>query len=59
MDGNLDYLLASVHGGQEVSGSIIMMCLPDRVWLVLELIDTRLGIDGLTHYLQRSLGQKP
>ena len=36
-----------------------MMRIPERVWLVLEPVDMRLGIDGLTRYVQHSLGRKP
>jgi len=32
---------------------------PDRIWLALEAVDMRLGIDGLSARLQASLGYSP
>ncbi len=33
--------------------------LPKQIWLVVEPMDLRRGIDGLSHWLQQSLGQSP
>jgi transposase len=35
------------------------MVLPDQVWLVLDPMDMRLGIDGLSSRLQQTLGRSP
>ena len=35
------------------------MILPRQVWLAIEPVDTRLGIDGLTLRVQAALGWAP
>lgn len=35
------------------------MILPSQVWLALEVVDMRLGIDGLSRYVQDALGCAP
>ena len=32
---------------------------PERIWLAVEAVDMRLGIDGLSSRLQTSLGRTP
>jgi transposase len=36
-----------------------MIPVPEHVWLVVEAIDMRAGIDGLSHRIQSSLGRTP
>lgn len=36
-----------------------MMTAPNQVWLVVEAIDMRAGIDGLSQRIQNSLGRSP
>ena len=36
-----------------------MMPAPTQVWLVVEPIDMRAGIDGLSHRIQNTLGRSP
>ncbi len=36
-----------------------MMLPPSPVWLAVEPVDMRRGIDGLSQYVQQTLGQKP
>ena len=36
-----------------------MMPLPTQVWLVVEAIDMRAGIDGLSQRIQSALGKSP
>lgn len=35
------------------------MLMPDKVWLVLEPVDMRRGIDGLSAHIQQALGRAP
>ena len=35
------------------------MLVPSQVWLVVEPVDMRLGIDGLSAYIQQALGCPP
>ena len=35
------------------------MLLPTQVWLILEPMDMRLGIDGLSARVQHALGNSP
>lgn len=35
------------------------MLVPSQVWLVVEPVDMRLGIDGLSAYIQQTLGRPP
>jgi transposase len=32
---------------------------PDQVWLAIEPVDMRLGVDGLTLHIQEALGRSP
>ena len=36
-----------------------MMPMPNQVWLVVEPIDMRAGIDGLSQRIQTTLGRSP
>lgn len=35
------------------------LCMPGQIWLAVEPVDMRLGIDGLTARIQRTLGRFP
>ena len=35
------------------------MIRPERIWLVVEAVDMRLGIDGLSQKIQQALGRSP
>ena len=35
------------------------MIRPDQIWLVVEAVDMRLGIDGLSQKIQQALGRSP
>ena len=35
------------------------MIRPDQIWLVVEAVDIRLGIDGLSQKIQQALGRSP
>ena len=35
------------------------MLVPSQVWLVVEPVDMRLGIDGLSAHIQQALGRSP
>lgn len=43
----------------EVAAGNAVMIRPDQVWLVIEPADMRLGIDGLSLRIQRSLDRSP
>lgn len=36
-----------------------MMLMPLQVWLAVEPVDMRRGMDGLSQYVQQTLGKKP
>lgn len=35
------------------------MLMPDQVWMVVQPVDMRLGIDGLSSHIQQALGGSP
>ncbi|MGH9571027.1 MAG: IS66 family insertion sequence element accessory protein TnpB [Candidatus Angelobacter sp.] len=41
------------------AGAFVMMPQPSQVWLAVESIDMRLGIDGLSLRIQQALGKSP
>lgn len=45
--------------GGGIDEGLIVMPLPTQVWLVVEAIDMRAGIDGLSQRIQSALGKSP
>jgi transposase len=45
--------------GRLIASSIMMPTTPHAVWLVVESVDMRLGIDGLSLAVQQALGRSP